>query len=375
MARLAVVDDNAVQRRLLSALLEKSHEVAAFAGGEELLAELEAGATFDLVLLDIEMGGIDGYETCRRLRNREAHAGLLVIFVSAHEQAPERVAAYEAGGDDFVVKPVSAHELTHKVDALLQHRAELAALSDQSRMAQQVAFTAMTSMGELGVLMDFMRRSACCTHAGEVAEALLAALEAYGLQGAVQIRQAGGTLDRVSQQQAAPLQAAVMASLRDIGRVFVFGTRGIVNYEHVSLLASNLPADDEDRLGRLRDNLALLAEAGETRLAGLAAAEKVGLLQTDAGRTLDSLRATLAQATARAQRAREHNQQHLTDLLDTLMGLIESYNVTEIQRDTLRDMIHEGVEESHRQQEEMMLAEGEFAHVIALLEKLADNKI
>ena len=57
------------------------------------------------------------------------------------------------------------------------------------------------------------------------------------------------------------------------------------------------------------------------------------------------------------------------------MGLIESYNVTEIQRDTLRDMIHEGMEESHRQQEEMMLAEGEFAHVIALLEKLADNKI
>lgn len=377
MAKLAIVDDNAVQRRLLSAMLEKAHSVTVFESGEALLEALrtEAESAFDLVLLDIEMSGIDGYETCRRLRKLERQPDTPVIFVSAHDAAPERVAAYQAGGDDFVVKPVSVRELQHKVDIVLQHRAEVSSLSDQSRLARQVAFTAMTSMGELGVLMEFMRRAASSTDNGAIADALLAALEAYGLQGAAQVRGASGTLERVSQQQAAPLQAAVMASLRDIGRVFILGSRGIVNYTHVSLLVNNLPADDAERLGRLRDNLTLLTEAAETRLAALAAESTVDSLQADAAHTLVSLQAILADAAGRAQRARENNHQYTIELLDTLIRLIESYNLTEIQRETLRDLIHEGWEQSLRLQEDAALPEGDFAHVIAMLEKLASNKI
>jgi CheY-like chemotaxis protein len=374
MARLAVVDDNQIQRRLLSAILEKSHDVATFESGEALLAALESGAAFDLVLLDIEMTGIDGYETCRRLRGREQSENVPVVFVSAHDTAPERVAAYQAGGDDFVVKPVSAQELRHKVDSVLQQQADLNALNDQSRFAQQVAFTAMTSMGELGVLMDFMRRSATCTEPGAIADALMASLEAYGLQGAVQIRGPEGALERASQQQAAPLQASVMESLRDIGRIFVFGSRGIINYAHVSLLASNLPTDDEEHLGRLRDNLALLAEAAETRLTALTAMAAVNLLQSDASRTLDALRATLADATRRSHLARERNQQQTVELLDTLSRLVESYNVTGIQRETVSDLIEDGIESTLRLHDEASLAEGDFDRVIAMLEKLASNK-
>jgi DNA-binding response OmpR family regulator len=374
MARLAIVDDALAQRRILTALLEKTHDATAFESGDALLVALATGTDFDLVLLDIEMPGIDGYETCRRLRALDVTANLPVIFVSAHDEAPERVAAYQAGGDDFIVKPVAMHELQHKVGAMLQQRAELSALADQSRTAQQIAFTAMTSMGELGVLMDFMRHAAACTCPADIADALMAAFEAFGLAGAVQVRGLEGKLERNSPQQAAPLQATVMESLRDMGRIFVFGSRGIVNYAHVSLLAHNLPTDDAERLGRLRDNLALLAEGAETHLAALAATAAVSHLQADAGRTLDALRTALDDATRRAHAARTHNQQHTIELFDTLGRLIESFNITPIQNDTIHHMIEEGIDESLRLFDEAALAEGDFDRVIAMLEKLAKNK-
>lgn len=374
MARIAVVDDNQVQRRLQTAILEKSHEMTTFESGEAFLTALDAGVIFDLVLLDIEMNGIDGYETCRRIRAKEASAHLPVVFVSGHDTAPERVEAYQAGGDDFVVKPVSVQELRHKVEAVLQQRTELSTLNDQSRMAQQVAFTAMTSMGELGILIDFMRRSAGCTDPAAMADALLCALEAYGLQGAVQIRWPEGSLERSSQQQAAPLQAAVMESLRDIGRIFVFGSRGIINYAHVSLLANNLPTDDEEHLGRLRDNLALLADAAETRLISLTAQATVGALQANAAHTLETLRTTLNDAVQRAHALREQNRRHTVELLDTLGRLIECYNLTTIQRETIQEMIRDGIDVSLGYHDEAAWAEGDFARVVAMLENLARDK-
>lgn len=373
MAHLALVDDNQIQRRLLSAMLEQSYDVVAFESGEALLTALVANQGFDLVLLDIEMNGIDGYETCRQLRMLPGCDQLPVIYVSAHDTAPERVAAYQAGGDDFIVKPVAVHELQHKVGATLQQRAEVSALADQSRMAQQVAFTAMTSMGELGVLMDFMRHSAACTGPEAIADSLLAALEAYGLHGVVQVRSRQGALDKSNIPQATSLQTAVMASLRDMGRIFVFGSRGIVNYDCISLLVHNLPIDDEERLGRLRDNLALLAEAAETRLAGIEAVNTLSILQADATQTLTALRTLLSEAAQRMHVARQQNQHHTVELLDSLARLVDSYQMTQIQRDTMREMIEEGIDESLRLHDEAALAEGDFTRVIALLEKLANS--
>lgn len=372
MAHIAVVDDAQVQRRILAALLEKQHAVNAYASGEAFLAAIDGGECFDLVLLDIEMNGIDGYETCRRLRA----AGHVepVMFVSAHDTAPERVAAYEAGGDDFVIKPVTARELQLKVTHALEQRAVLQSLDDQSRMAQQAAFAAMTSMGELGVPMEFMRNAAACSDAAAIADALLAAIAAYGLQGLVQVRDGHAVLDKSTPGGTTPLQNAVLASLCDMGRIFIFGSRGIVNHTHISLLVHNLPTDDDDRLGRLRDNLALLVEAAETRLVGLIQQRTLGALQSDARHTLARLQHLLADAAQRVHVSRQHNQRHMGELFDTLIGLIESYQVTDIQRETLRDVIAEGLDRSMQLQDEAALAEGDFIHIIDLLENLANGK-
>jgi len=104
--RVLVVDDNFVNVKLLEALLKSaSYEVATAMSGEAALERLRQSRP-DIVLLDVMMPGMDGYEVCRRIRQSEKTARLPVIMVTALDKESDREMGLAAGADDFLNKPV-----------------------------------------------------------------------------------------------------------------------------------------------------------------------------------------------------------------------------------------------------------------------------
>ncbi len=112
--RILVVDDNARNVAILKKILGNAYRVATACDGEEALRTALRFVP-DLVLLDISMPGMDGYEVCRRIRSTLALARTKIIMVSAKIMVSERLAGYEAGADDYVVKPFDDEELQAKV--------------------------------------------------------------------------------------------------------------------------------------------------------------------------------------------------------------------------------------------------------------------
>lgn len=161
--RILVVDDMPQNVKLLEQLLTLSDfEVFTASSGAEGLAQISANRP-DLVLLDVVMPKMSGYEMCRAIRADPATALLPVVMVTALDPAEERVRGIEAGADDFLAKPINQSELLARVRSLLRiqslHRrieeqaAQLAEWNAklEERVAEQVA-----QLGRLARLKRFL---------------------------------------------------------------------------------------------------------------------------------------------------------------------------------------------------------------------------
>ncbi|CAK0778630.1 phosphoserine phosphatase RsbU/P [uncultured Gammaproteobacteria bacterium] len=127
--RVLVVDDNRVNRQLLMALLERGglHHIATAEDGNDGLAKL-ASFKPDLVLLDLMMPNMDGYEMCQRLRADPACQDLPVLVQSSLNRSEDRARAFQVGATDYVSKPINANELVSRVKIHLQNRALVGSL-------------------------------------------------------------------------------------------------------------------------------------------------------------------------------------------------------------------------------------------------------
>jgi class 3 adenylate cyclase/CheY-like chemotaxis protein len=119
-AKILVVDDVAMNVKLLADLLGvKGYQTVTASSGAEALVKLEAERP-DMVLLDVMMPGMSGYEVCQAIRANPAHAMLPVVLVTALDPAKERAKGLEAGADDFLTKPLNQAELLARVKSLLR---------------------------------------------------------------------------------------------------------------------------------------------------------------------------------------------------------------------------------------------------------------
>jgi len=118
-----VVDDGAANRQLVEAYLAGLDcDVRLAEDGPTALARLEAEPP-DLVLLDVQMPGMDGYEVCRRIKSTTRGKLIPVVMITALNQTDDRVRALESGADDFMAKPVEQVELVARVRSALRLKA------------------------------------------------------------------------------------------------------------------------------------------------------------------------------------------------------------------------------------------------------------
>lgn len=120
MARILVVEDNEMNRDMLSRRLERrGYEVQVAVDGAEGVARATAELP-DLVLMDMSLPEVDGWEATRRLRADERARAIPIIALTAHAMAGDRQQALEAGCSDYDTKPIDFTRLLAKIEALLR---------------------------------------------------------------------------------------------------------------------------------------------------------------------------------------------------------------------------------------------------------------
>lgn len=274
---VAIADDNPVVRETLAAALEARYIVRQFDSGWALLDGIAPGPV-DLLLLDVEMPGLTGYETCRLLRHGAALADVPVIFLSAHAQPEDRMQGYAAGGNDYLTKPCDFDELEAKIVLAIDgHRRARGLASAVAELSDAASLTA-EMMGEVGVVLEFQRDLTHCETLEAVGAAIVTALGRFGLEGCMRLTTQRSLLCRSVVGAASALEVSLLDHLasRPDPRISTFGQNLGFSFEGVTLLV-RCPAwtatpdtpQTRDAMGRARDNIALLVEGTIARLRAL----------------------------------------------------------------------------------------------------------
>jgi len=136
--QLLVVDDNEVNRDMLSRRLSrKGYQVKTASNGHEALKMIENG-TFDLVLLDIMMPGLNGIEVLKILRQKYSTAELPIIMATAKDRSEDVVEALELGANDYVTKPIDFPVVLARVTAHLRQKVAAAPKKDSGPSPQEI---------------------------------------------------------------------------------------------------------------------------------------------------------------------------------------------------------------------------------------------
>lgn len=297
---LYVADADATFRAAVEQTFATDFEVHGFSDGIACASVLSETPPA-ILLLSANLPDAPGIELCRDIRGDgqlyDTHVVLLLDSGATQVTIDE---AHAAGCDEALTHPVDLANLLRHLRTTHRLASERSSFRQQANYAQKVAMTAMTSMGELGMVLQFLSKCFSCATLREVAQEVLVTLSHYDLAGAVQVRSPQDTLTESTAGGNSTENAVVIEKLYGIGRIFEFKTRMVINYPHVSILMSHVPDDPEVR-GRIRDNVAMLAEGAEARVNSL-------LIELDNRRKQTGIRYALGEILGMTEELREHQR-------------------------------------------------------------------
>ena len=272
-ATILIVEDEPTQLEFHQIILENQgyRTICAENGNQAFELITASPEKVDVIVSDVLMPELDGYELCKKLKasGDDNINSIPVIFVSSLTDLNEKLRGYAAGGDDYVPKPIEPEIFVEKLKNVIQIRKKNHALKSQLNESFNTAIQAMTYSSELGRILEFFSESLRTESYEELVQSLFRVTDSYGLNAAVQIYLPESILNYSNTGAFSPLEANIMELARHKARFYDFGARTLINYKDFSLLIKNMPLDNPERYGRLKDTLGSLCNAVEAKITDL----------------------------------------------------------------------------------------------------------
>lgn len=270
-------DDQAVADLMLCSLSASEHTIYHFNGFPDAgIEEIQACCikAIDIVILDINMPGKNGYEICELLKAEFLASDVPVLFTSGLMDDDDIMRAYAAGADDYLVKPVRLNELQLKLHKLIEHKQEQAQASEQASAAMKMAFDAMKNSSELGAILRFHEVIQQAEDFNSLAQQVFDALREFELESTLVLVSEQEPLYFRDDQSLSSLELESMVAARSKGRLYSWKRFSFFSYDLFTVLIRNMPIDDEERYGILKDQVCLLLNGVDARINSMLVARK-----------------------------------------------------------------------------------------------------
>ena len=330
----------------------------------------ESAGSIDIILSDIVMPVMEGYAFCQAVKTDPDCQDIPLIFISSLTTLEEKMKGFEVGADDYITKPISPEELGLKIKKLLELRAENKGLQQQLSESNSVAMQAMTYSSDLGQVLEFYKNTLEAANFDEVAALLFDVTNGYGLKCSLQVIARDGVLNFSSQGMVSPLEANVIELSRSKGRFFDFNARTLINYPEFSLLVKNMPIEDPERYGIMKDSLGNLCNAIEARVKFLM--YENATIQKE--QVINAVIGMMEEVDKQFGEMQQANTYVINSMIDDLDEAMLDLGLTSAQEDLVRSIVVEGRERSKRAIKRADVIYDKFEEVKNELDNALDKK-
>lgn len=304
---LVADDDNGVNQLLVNALVQKFNVESTYTGKDTLdvCTQLQP----DLLLLDVNLGDINGKEVCQRLKADLGQKAPLIIFISADDGQDNIISCFENGADDFIAKPFSPAQVVGKVEALLKYDTLIESLQTKSEELTSLVSTTMSQASSYGQSLQMVKQLNHCNSEGEIAEVVFSFLASQGLSAAIYFTKGSEALcfDQKS-KVCSPIVREVFELAHNKQRIKKLGGRLLVSDTHCSVLVMNPPADESDQYSIFIDIIAVIIEALEARYIGYLREQELHVLNSELSNVISQLSVDI-------EKVRKDRQQLMDDII------------------------------------------------------------
>lgn len=365
LQRILAVDDEPFNLEIIEEILEDLDlQLVTAESGPECLEVLESFSP-QVVLLDVSMPGMDGYEVCRQIKANPATKDIVVMFVSARGSVEERMEGYSVGAEDYIVKPFAHGELKSKLSNLGQILLEKESLEQQVEDATSTAFSAMATSSEMGQIVNYIEQIGQIDDVSELTQALISCLSSFGLNCNIELRIDDDRQHFASSGLCSPIVLELFEILKSKGRLHEFQNRVLVNYENLSLLILNMPDDDEEKHGRIRDHICFIVSVTEQQLLSILTRRELKEQQQNLSEVISMVHSKFTGLMSLLDDNRKHNEEVFRSLQEQFESRIPTMGLDEDQEVFIFTNVDQAIQNSVAREESITKVRTAFAEIEA----------
>jgi len=368
------VDDEDLNQEIVLDLLEDDFEISQVSNGQACLDSV-AERVPELILLDVNMPGMDGLETCRKLRENDQTKEIPIIFLSALASPDERLEGYDAGGDDYVTKPFDEDELIVKIKLFVKQNQSKNDSQEQQQYAMNTAMTAMTSNSESGFIVKFMQDVFTAQNDEELSLIIFATFASLQLEGCLMLKYRDTPTYVFSDNVERPIEKEILneAFKHSNEKIMAFSGRAILITEHAAVLIRRMP-EDEGKAGRYRDHLAVFIDGLEEKLKQAIIADENIAKRVALEKTVEEISVHLEDVNDSLKHQRSLNTAVMGELVQDVQESFLQLGLEESQEETLVGMIEKAENKSDDIFKQGEKTEATFNTIIGQLHVLLKDK-
>lgn len=373
--RISCIDDNDTNLRLLEKSLRDDFDVQIILSPRDAIAAL-CDFRPALILLDVNMPDINGYELCQQIRQTAALADTPVIFVTCMKDLEDRLSGYAAGGDAYLTKPFDLRELKSVIQSLLMRKKTADASKRSAEELRAMSWTMLRNTSEMGELLRFSQGIAKVKDEVAFVDHLFTTLAALNLSATVLVKLLSGEVVARSDGKPFTLIEKELLDLAHNGqRITAQGNKYIFRSDNIVLLIRNMPLEDEALLGRMKDHLCILLDAAEASIEIINGEKRRSQLQNSlTDKTIGAINAEFETIIDTADKLYRQSSSSIERLASALEHSFMVMDLTEQQEHQILRFIEDSRRETEKQHELKSLFQSSMMHILEMVSNLKNSQ-